>query len=87
MIFFQNIQYQYYGAGLLSSYDRFPEHQKLIVGNKKKKERRLDAKVMKIKKEKGARQKASDDRVRNHCCINHILFFYFIYYQISLSHL
>lgn len=58
----ENIQYQYYGAGLLSSYDRFPEHQKLIVGNKKKKERRPDTKVVKIKKEKGARQKVPDDK-------------------------
>lgn len=62
-IFSQNIQYQYYGAGLLSSYDRFPEHQKLIVGNKKKKERRPDTKVVKIKKEKGTRQKGPDDKV------------------------
>lgn len=34
---FQNRQYQYYGAGLLSNYDKFQEHQTLIVGNKKKK--------------------------------------------------
>ncbi|XP_033207713.1 chromatin-remodeling ATPase INO80 [Belonocnema kinseyi] len=62
----ENIQYQYYGSGLLSSYDRFPEHQKLIVGNKKKKERRPDSKALKLKKEKGSRQKASDDRGCNY---------------------
>ncbi|XP_044009153.1 chromatin-remodeling ATPase INO80-like isoform X1 [Aphidius gifuensis] len=43
-----NIQYQYYSSGLLSNIDRFPDHQKLIVGNKKKK----DKKIVKIKKEK-----------------------------------
>ncbi|XP_017878637.1 chromatin-remodeling ATPase INO80 isoform X2 [Ceratina calcarata] len=48
----ENIQYQYYSAGLLSNYDRFLEHQKLIVGNKKKKEKKPEKKVMKIKKEK-----------------------------------
>ena len=47
----QNYQYQYYGAGLLSNYDKFPEHQKLIVGNKKKKkEKKLEKKMKKIKK-------------------------------------
>lgn len=48
----QNIQYQYYGAGLLSNYDRFPEHQKLIVGNKKKKEKKPEKKVVRMKKDK-----------------------------------
>ncbi|XP_015604273.1 putative DNA helicase Ino80 isoform X2 [Cephus cinctus] len=57
----ENIQYQYYGAGLLSSYDRFPEHQKLIVGNKKKKEKKPEKKIMKIKKEKGGRHRGSDE--------------------------
>ena len=47
----QNCQYQYYGAGLLSNYDKFPEHQKLIVGNKKKKkEKKLEKKIKKMKK-------------------------------------
>ncbi|KAJ9576387.1 hypothetical protein L9F63_006743, partial [Diploptera punctata] len=47
----ENCQYQYYGAGLLSNYDKFPEHQKLIVGNKKKKkDKKLEKKIKKIKK-------------------------------------
>lgn len=29
-------QYQYYSTGLLSNYDKFPEHNKLIAGPKKK---------------------------------------------------
>jgi len=29
-------QYLYYGSGLLSTHDRFPEHQKLVLGPKKK---------------------------------------------------
>ncbi|KOC66120.1 Putative DNA helicase Ino80 [Habropoda laboriosa] len=57
----ENIQYQYYSAGLLSSYDRFLEHQKLIVGNKKKKEKKPEKKVMKIKKEKVPRHRPSED--------------------------
>ncbi|XP_043265252.1 chromatin-remodeling ATPase INO80 isoform X1 [Colletes gigas] len=57
----ENIQYQYYSAGLLSNYDRFLEHQKLIVGNKKKKEKKPDKKVMKIKKEKIPRHRPSED--------------------------
>lgn len=59
----QNIQYQYYGAGLLSNHDRFLEHQKLIVGNKKKKEKKPEKKVVKIKKEKAAHHKTSDGKV------------------------
>lgn len=58
---FQNIQYQYYSAGLLSNYDRFPDHQKLIVGNKKKKEKKPDKKIIKIKKEKINRHRASEE--------------------------
>ncbi|XP_047347049.1 chromatin-remodeling ATPase INO80 isoform X1 [Vespa velutina] len=57
----ENIQYQYYSAGLLSSYDRFLEHQKLIVGNKKKKDKKPEKKVMKIKKEKIPRHRPSED--------------------------
>ncbi|GAB6031698.1 hypothetical protein CHUAL_009450 [Chamberlinius hualienensis] len=48
-------QYQYYSVGLLSNHDRFPEHQKSIIGNKKKTkekklERKMKAKLKKIKK-------------------------------------
>lgn len=47
----KNCQYQYFGAGLLSNYDKFPEHQKLIVGNKKKKkDKKLEKKMKKLKK-------------------------------------
>ncbi|EFN73818.1 Putative DNA helicase Ino80 [Camponotus floridanus] len=57
----ENIQYQYYSAGLLSNYDRFLEHQKLIVGNKKKKEKKPEKKIMRIKKEKINRHCASEE--------------------------
>ncbi|XP_046478715.1 chromatin-remodeling ATPase INO80 isoform X1 [Neodiprion pinetum] len=57
----ENIQYQYYGAGLLSSYDKFPEHQKLIIGNKKKKEKKPEKRVMKFKKEKTVRHRATNE--------------------------
>ncbi|KAL1138653.1 hypothetical protein AAG570_008715 [Ranatra chinensis] len=33
----KNRQFEYYGAGLLSNYDKFPEHQMEIIGTKKKK--------------------------------------------------
>ncbi|KDR11347.1 hypothetical protein L798_14889, partial [Zootermopsis nevadensis] len=47
----ENCQYQYFGAGLLSNYDKFPEHQKLIVGNKKKKkDKKFEKKMKKLKK-------------------------------------
>jgi len=59
--YFQNIQYQYYSAGLLSNFDRFLEHQKLIVGNKKKKEKKPDKKILKIKKEKINRHSMSEE--------------------------
>jgi len=73
--YFQNIQYQYYSAGLLSNYDRFPDHQKLIVGNKKKKEKKPDKKIMKIKKEKINRHRASEEyRV----CIMYICFYVYL---------
>lgn len=50
----------------MSSYDRFLEHQKLIVGNKKKKEKKPEKKMMKIKKEKAVRHRQSENhRVRN----------------------
>lgn len=47
---FQNVQYQYYGAGLLSNYDKYPEHRKLIVSVKKSKrdkEQRVEKKQTK----------------------------------------
>lgn len=33
------MQYQYYGAGLLSNFDKFSEHQKAVMGNRKKKKK------------------------------------------------
>lgn len=36
-----NMQYGYYGAGLLSNYDMFPEHQRSVVGGGKKGSRKL----------------------------------------------
>ncbi|XP_063241370.1 chromatin-remodeling ATPase INO80-like isoform X2 [Bacillus rossius redtenbacheri] len=47
----ENMQYQYYSVGLLSNYDKFPEHQRSIVGNrKKKKTKKMEKKLKKIKK-------------------------------------
>ncbi|XP_045175663.2 chromatin-remodeling ATPase INO80-like [Mercenaria mercenaria] len=52
-------QYQYYSTGLLSNYDHFPDQQKAILGPKKKiskdqkkMERKIKAKLKKLKKEK-----------------------------------
>lgn len=43
--------YQYYSAGLLSNHDRFYEHQKLMLGGKKKlKDKRIEKKKSKLKK-------------------------------------
>lgn len=78
--YFQNIQYQYYSAGLLSNYDRFLEHQKLIVGNKKKKEKKPDKKIMKIKKEKINRHSTEEYRVCTKFFITFILIFMFNIY-------
>jgi len=51
-------QYQYYSTGLLSNYDKYPEHSKSIVGHKKKlakeqkkAERKAKAKLKKMRKE------------------------------------
>ncbi|XP_014219973.1 putative DNA helicase Ino80 isoform X2 [Copidosoma floridanum] len=60
-----NIQYQYYGSGLLSNHDRFLEHQKLIVGNKKKKEKKPEKKVVKIKKDKAVHHEDSHENQDN----------------------
>ena len=49
-VHFQLQQYQYYSVGLLSNYDKFYEHQKAIVGPKKKaakEQKRLEKKLMK----------------------------------------
>uniref|UniRef100_A0A0C9S052 Chromatin-remodeling ATPase INO80 n=1 Tax=Fopius arisanus TaxID=64838 RepID=A0A0C9S052_9HYME len=62
----ENIQYQYYGAGLLSTSDRFPEHQKLIVGNKKRKEKKSEKKTIKVKKEKTTRHYNTSDMCQGH---------------------
>jgi hypothetical protein len=52
---------------MLSSYDKFPEHQKMLVGPKKKEQKRLErkmkAKLKKLKKEKYG----EDGEVRIHC--------------------
>jgi len=49
-IVLQMQQYQYYSVGLLSNYDKFYEHQKMVVGPKKKlskEQRKLEKKLMK----------------------------------------
>lgn len=43
-------QYAYYSVGLLSSFDKFYEHQKLVVGPKKKaqrEQRKLEKRLLK----------------------------------------
>ncbi|KAL8590096.1 hypothetical protein ACOMHN_034327 [Nucella lapillus] len=52
-------KYMYYSSGLLSNYDKFPEHYKTIVGPKKKMskdqkkiEKKVKAKLKKLKKDK-----------------------------------
>lgn len=55
----ENRQYQYYGAGLLSNYDKFQEHQTLIVGNKRKK------KAVVVKKEKNKKHDEKESQQNN----------------------
>lgn len=62
MLFYQDPdlrQYQYYSTGMLSSYDHYHEHQKSVMGPKKKiskeqkkMEKKIKAKLKKLKKEK-----------------------------------
>ncbi|KAL4238749.1 putative DNA helicase ino80 [Mactra antiquata] len=62
MLFYQDPelhQYEYYSTGLLSNYDHFPDQQKAILGprkkiskDQKKMERKIKAKLKKLKKEK-----------------------------------
>lgn len=57
-----NSQYGYYGAGLLSNYDMFPEHQRSIVGVRKRKIKR-EKKLGKLKPgRKKAIKNETDDR-------------------------
>nr|CAD7431166.1 unnamed protein product [Timema monikensis] len=47
----ENYQYQYYSVGLLSNYDKFPDHQRSIIGNKKKKkDKKAEKRLKKMKK-------------------------------------
>ncbi|XP_049787289.1 chromatin-remodeling ATPase INO80 [Schistocerca cancellata] len=58
----QNHQYQYYGSGLVSNYDRFPEHQKFVQGTKRKrKERKQETKPRKMRKVTTKEQNAASD--------------------------
>ncbi|XP_055594739.1 chromatin-remodeling ATPase INO80 [Uranotaenia lowii] len=57
----KNSQYGYYGAGLLSTYDMFPEHQRSIVGVRKRKIKR-EKKLVKLKSGKKKIKHESDDR-------------------------
>ncbi|XP_055384468.1 chromatin-remodeling ATPase INO80 [Condylostylus longicornis] len=40
-----NSQYAYYGAGLLSNYDQFPDHQRSIVGPRKRRRKEREKKI------------------------------------------
>ncbi|XP_053689861.1 chromatin-remodeling ATPase INO80 [Sabethes cyaneus] len=58
-----NSQYGYYGTGLLSNYDMFPEHQRSIVGVRKRRMKRVK-KTVKLKSGKKKMPKTEeDDRV------------------------
>ncbi|XP_070179265.1 chromatin-remodeling ATPase INO80-like [Littorina saxatilis] len=69
--FYQNPQlrkYMYYSSGLLSNYDKYPEHHKSIVGPKKKSskeqkkiEKKVKAKLKKLKKDKAIYDEEDDD--------------------------
>ncbi|GIY61517.1 chromatin-remodeling ATPase INO80 [Caerostris darwini] len=45
-------QFQYYGSGLLSNYDKFYDNQKQILGGKKLKEKKAEKRKVKLKKGK-----------------------------------
>ncbi|PVD25847.1 hypothetical protein C0Q70_13511 [Pomacea canaliculata] len=61
-------KYQYYSTGLLSNYDKYPEHHKSVVGPKKKLskeqkkiEKKVKAKLKKLKKEKSIKEEEDED--------------------------
>ncbi|KAK2507914.1 hypothetical protein MC885_004284, partial [Smutsia gigantea] len=57
-------QYQYYSAGLLSTYDPFYEQQRNLLGPKKKKfkeEKKLKAKLKKVKKKRRRDEELSSE--------------------------
>ncbi|KAF8774352.1 Chromatin-remodeling ATPase INO80 like protein [Argiope bruennichi] len=54
-------QYQYYGSGLLSNYDKFYDNQKLVLGAKKLKEKKAEKRKAKLKKAKLETGKPSKD--------------------------
>ncbi|XP_039288184.1 chromatin-remodeling ATPase INO80 [Nilaparvata lugens] len=60
----ENRQYQYYGAGLLSNYDKFPEHQMSVVGSRKKRKAGA-SKRDRIKKE------IKEEKVNSHSLESH----------------
>ena len=57
----QHGQYQYYSTGLLSNYDKFAEHQKMIVGPRKK--------VPKDQKKHDKKMKGKECVICSCCCI------------------
>nr|XP_020864893.1 DNA helicase INO80 isoform X2 [Phascolarctos cinereus] len=63
-------QYQYYSAGLLSTYDPFYEQQRHVLGPKKKKfkeEKKLKAKLKKVKKKRRRDEElSSEESPRRH---------------------
>uniref|UniRef100_A0A1B6DCW5 Chromatin-remodeling ATPase INO80 n=1 Tax=Clastoptera arizonana TaxID=38151 RepID=A0A1B6DCW5_9HEMI len=69
-----NRQYQYYGAGLLSNYDKFQEHQTLIVGNKKKKKCSSSKKEKKKSDEKESFGDCQDQDQLNEDILNELKF-------------
>ncbi|CAL1282320.1 unnamed protein product [Larinioides sclopetarius] len=54
-------QFQYYGSGLLSNYDKFYDNQKLVLGGKKLKEKKAEKRKVKLKKGKPDTGKTSKD--------------------------
>lgn len=61
----KNTQYGYYATGLLSAYDMFPEHQRSIVGvRKRRRERQKKEKLPKISKPRKQRRSKYGDHSR-----------------------
>nr|KAG5699748.1 hypothetical protein BaRGS_014164 [Batillaria attramentaria] len=73
MRYYQNPElrkYQYYSTGLLSNYDKYPEHHKSVVGPKKKIskeqkkiEKKAKAKLKKLRKDKALLEEDDEDEI------------------------
>ncbi|GFW33581.1 chromatin-remodeling ATPase INO80 [Trichonephila clavipes] len=55
-------QFQYYGSGLLSNYDKFHDNQKLVLGGKKLKEKKAEKRKVKLKKAKNEGKNSKEEQ-------------------------